>query len=148
MWRSIVLGAVAGMRAMTPLAVVANAVRSAELGRGGGMLPRLMARPLLSAGALALAAGEMAGDKMASAPDRIVTSGMIARTATGALAGAAAAPRDRRALGAVLGATAAIGAAYATFHLRIIAQRRYGQSATGAIEDALALGGAALAARI
>lgn len=148
MWRSIVLGAVAGMRAMTPLAVVANAARSRELGRGGGLLPRLMARPMLSVGALALAAGEMAGDKMVSAPDRIVTSGMIARTATGALAGATAAPRDRRALGALLGATAAIGAAYATFHLRMIALRRYGQSATGAVEDALALGGAALAARL
>ncbi|MEH3045711.1 DUF4126 family protein [Sphingomonas adhaesiva] len=148
MLRSIVLGAVAGMRAMTPFAVVANAARTHELGTGGGTLPRVMAHPLVSAGALALAVGEMAGDKMKTAPDRIVTAGMIARTATGALAGATAAPRDRRALGAALGAAAAVAASYATFHLRMAALRRYGQTATGAIEDAIALGGAALAARV
>lgn len=147
MLRSIALGAVAGMRAMTPFAVVANAARKNELGTGG-TLPRLMSSPLVSAGALALAVGEMAGDKMKTAPDRIVTIGMIARTATGALAGATAAPQEKRVLGALLGATAAVAASYITFHLRMAALRRYGQTATGAIEDAIALGGAALAARV
>ena len=38
--------------------------------------------------------------------------------------------------------TAAIGAAYLTFNLRMRALRRYGQTPTGVIEDALTVGAA------
>jgi uncharacterized membrane protein len=89
---------------------------------------------------LALAAAELVGDKMRSAPDRIIIPGILARVVTGAIAGAAAAPsRDRR-LGAVVGATVAVGAAYLTFELRKRAIRKCGQTSTGLIEDAIALG--------
>lgn len=143
---STLMGAIAGMRAMTPLATVANAARNGELPAGNGA-PALLAGPLVSAGVLALAAGELAGDKMASAPDRIVPAGMVARIATGAIAGVSLAPRGQRPLAAALGATAAIGAAYLTFALRVRAMERFGQTVTGAIEDAVALGGAVLIAR-
>ncbi|MBS7456893.1 DUF4126 domain-containing protein [Coralloluteibacterium stylophorae] len=143
---SILMGAVAGMRSMTPLATVANAARMGALPADSGA-PRLLAGPLASAGALAVAAGELAGDKMKSAPDRIVPAGMVARVATGALAGMALAPRHQRGVAALLGAGAAVGAAYLTFNLRMRAIDRYGQTATGAVEDAVAVGSAALIAR-
>ncbi|WDM67149.1 MULTISPECIES: DUF4126 domain-containing protein [Xanthomonas] len=143
---SILMGAVAGMRSMTPLAAVANAARSGKLPRDNGA-PGLLANPLASAGMLALASGEIAGDKMKSAPDRIVLPGMVARVATGMLAGAALAPRHQRGVAAVLGAAAAVGAAYLTFNLRMRAIERYGQTSTGAVEDAISVGAAALIVR-
>lgn len=143
---SVLMGAVAGMRAMTPLATVANAACNGSLPAGNGAPPLLGSR-LASAGAKLLAAGELAGDKMDSAPDRIVMAGMVARIATGAIAGMALAPREQRPLAAALGAAAAVGAAYVTFNLRVRAMRRYGQKATGAVEDAITVGSAALIAK-
>ena len=68
-------------------------------------------------------------------------AGIAARLVTGALAGAALAPRRRRALvGGLLGAGAAVTGAYLTFGLRMHALRRYGQTSTGVIEDALSIG--------
>ncbi len=143
---SILMGAVAGMRAMTPLATVAAAACNGTLPADNGA-PRLLGNRLVSAGAKALAAGELAGDKLDDAPDRIVPAGMLARIVTGAVAGAALAPRRQLALASVLGAGAAVGAAYLTFNLRVRAMRRYGQKTTGAVEDAITLGSATLIAR-
>jgi uncharacterized membrane protein len=137
---SALIGAVAGMRAMTPLATVSAATRAGELPQA----PDLLAHPLVVAGSMAVAAGEIAGDKMKTAPDRIVIAGMAARVTTASIAGAAMATRDRRVAGAAVAVAAAIGAAYLTFALRVRAMRRYGQDATGMVEDMLALGGAAL----
>lgn len=55
------------MRAMTPLAAVTNAARSDNLPADNGA-PRLLANKLASAGMLALAGGELVGDKMKTAP--------------------------------------------------------------------------------
>ncbi|HLM52148.1 MAG TPA: DUF4126 domain-containing protein [Pseudoxanthomonas sp.] len=131
---STLMGAVAGMRSMTPLAAVARAARGGTLPADNGA-PQILSGPLVSAGALALAAAELAGDKMKSAPDRV------------AIAGMALAPRRQRGVTALLGATAAVGAAYVSFDARRRAIERYGQSAAGVIEDAIALGSAALIAR-
>ncbi|MCR5876022.1 hypothetical protein LRS10_18860 [Phenylobacterium sp. J426] len=90
------------------------------------------------AGSFALAVGEIMGDKIKSAPDRIVTAGMAARLATGGLAGAALAPHARRGLGAALGAAGAVVGAHLTFRLRMAALRRFGQTPSGLVEDALA----------
>lgn len=143
---SILMGAVAGMRAMTPLATVAHAACNGTLPRDNGA-PRLLSNRVASIGAKALAAGELAGDKLEQAPDRIVPAGMLARIVTGAIAGAALAPREQRGLAAVLGAGAAVGTAMLTFDLRVRAMRRFGQKTTGAVEDAIALGSATLIAR-
>lgn len=139
MIRSFLIGAVAGMRALTPLAVVSNAARQGALPDGNGA-PPLLGHPLVTAGTAALALGELAGDKMKSAPDRIVAPGIAARLVTGAVAGMALAPRERRAAAALLGAGGAVGAAYLTFALRMRAMRRFGQRSTGLVEDALMLG--------
>lgn len=140
MLRSLLIGMVAGQRAMTPLAVVVGAARRGTLPEEADA-PRLLSHPLVAAGAVALAAGEMAGDKMKSAPDRVILPGLVARAATGAFAGAVLAPKEQRKLAAVLAGTTAIAASYIGFNLRMRAMRRYGQTVTGFVEDALVLGG-------
>lgn len=143
MIRSFLIGLVAGSRAMTPLAAVSDAARRGEL-RTVGRRSSFLAHPAVAAGSKLLAAGELWGDKLRSAPDRIVPAGIAARIVSGGLAGAALAPRGRSVVGAVLGATAAVGAAYVTFGARKQAMRRFGQTSTGLVEDALTVGAAQL----
>lgn len=139
MLRSILIGLVAGQRAMTPLAVVAAAARDGKL-PNDALARTLLADPLVASGAVALAAAEMAGDKMKTAPDRIVLVGLIARTATAAFAGAVLAPAKDRKLAAGIAAATAIAASYAGFALRMRAMKRFGQTASGVVEDAIVLG--------
>jgi uncharacterized membrane protein len=143
MIRSLLIGLVAGARAMTPLAAVSDAARRGVLPKDNGA-PAWLGHPLVAAGTKALAAGELWGDKLESAPDRIVWAGLAARLVTGGLAGAALAPRRRALSGAVLGAVGAVAAAYVTFDLRMAALRRFGQTQTGIVEDALTVGAAQL----
>lgn len=141
MLRSFLIGLVAGSRAMTPLAAVSEAARKGDLPRDNGA-PHWLGGPIVAAGLKTLAAGELWGDKLASAPDRIVPVGIAARIVSGGLAGAALAPRRQALAGAALGALAAVGAAYLTFGARMRAMRRFGQSQTGVVEDALTVGAA------
>lgn len=142
---SILMGLVAGARSMTPLAVVAWLAHRRELPNDGSI-----ARPLSSewvvTGATALAVGEILGDKMHSAPDRIVAPGMAARILTGALAGAALSRRHDQGIAAVLGSAAAVAASYVTFAARVRAMRRYGQRSSGLLEDVAVVGCAFLIA--
>jgi uncharacterized membrane protein len=124
---------------MTPLAAVSEAARRGALPKDNGA-PSWLGHPLVAAGSKAVAAGELWGDKLKSAPDRIVLAGVLARIVSGGLAGAALAPRRRALTGALLGATGAVGAAYLTMW----ALRRFGQPRTGLVEDALTVASAQL----
>jgi uncharacterized membrane protein len=93
--RSLLIGAVSGMRSLTPLAVVSDAARRGALPEDNGA-PAPLGHPLVSAGTAALAVGELAGDKMKTAPDRIVAPGIAARLVTGSIVGAALAPREQQ----------------------------------------------------
>ncbi|WP_333587821.1 DUF4126 family protein [Phenylobacterium sp.] len=135
---SLLIGLVAGARAMTPFTVVSDAAASGSLPADNGA-PRWLGRPSAALFAKLAAAGELMGDKQASAPDRTVAPGLIVRAMTGALAGAALAPRRQAIGGAVLGGLAAIGASYVTLALRKQAMARFGQTPTGLVEDALCL---------
>ena len=138
MIRSLLLGLVAGARSVTPFAAVAAAAYRKELPEDDAAT-QLLGHPVVAGGALALAAGEMAGDKMKTAPDRIVILGIGARLASAAIAGAALAPKEQRVEAAVLTAAVATASAYATFALRMKTLRRYGQSRSGFVEDAIVL---------
>jgi len=140
---SLLIGLTAGARALTPLADVSDALRRGAISRDNGA-PSWLASPVVAAGAAMLAAGELWGDKLKSAPDRIVLAGIAARLVSGGLAGAALAPRRRALTGAVLGGGAAVAAAYLTFAVRDRAIRRFGQTPTGLVEDALTIGAAQL----
>ncbi|HEX2020019.1 MAG TPA: DUF4126 family protein [Aurantimonas sp.] len=138
----LLIGLVAGARSMTPLATVAWLARSGDL-PNKGRLARFLSQDWVVAGATALAVGELLGDKMRSAPDRIVVPGLAARIVSGGIAGAAMArERDERSAG-LLGIVSAIGASYVTFAARTRSMRRYGQRPTGVVEDALIVGLAA-----
>lgn len=139
MLRSFLIGLVAGQRGMAPLAAVATATRR------GAITPQLplqtlMENPVIAAGTAAMAAAEMAGDKMKTAPDRIVPIGLVVRSITSAYAGAALAPRDRRVLGGAVATATALASSYVGWRLRCAAMRRWGQTATGFVEDAIVLG--------
>lgn len=138
---SFLIGCVSGLRSMSPLAVV-SVLRRRPSGRRSMVNGRAVK---IGLGALALA--EAAGDKLPMAPNRIVPAGIAARIVTGGLAGAALAPGNRRALAAMLGALGAVGAAYVSFGLRKSAMSRFGQTSTGLVEDAVALGASLWLAR-
>lgn len=139
MLRSLLIGVIAGQRAMTPLALAAGAAQRGGLAKGGP-IPELLANPLVTAGAVALAGAEMAGDKMKTAPDRTVVVGLLARSITSAFAGAAFAPPDRRRQGALIATAAALTTSFGGLWLRKRAMARWGQTATGFVEDALLVG--------
>jgi len=146
MLASFLMGLVGGQRAMTPLAAVAIAAARDELPADNGA-PKLLSHPVVAAGALALAIGEMAGDKQKTAPDRIVAIGLAARFVTSAIAGASLVPRRQRWIGAAVGGLTAVAASYPGWRARMAAMSRYGQTPTGFVEDAAVLGGAAAIAR-
>ena len=145
MLSSLLIGLSAGSRSLTPLVAVMDASRRGALPESGA--PGWLGSPLVELGAAALAAGELLGDKLPSAPDRIVPVGLAARVLAAGLAGAALAPRRRAGLGAALAAAAAVAAAFATFGVRRRAMRRFGQTRTGLVEDGLTLALSRLAVR-
>jgi uncharacterized membrane protein len=139
MLRSFLIGLVAGQRGITPLAVIATATRRGEIPTDLP-LQKLMLNPLIAAGTAAFAAAEMAGDKMKTAPDRTVPVGLAVRSVTAAYSGAALAPRNKRVLGAAVAVGAALASSYVGLAARKWGMRRYGQTATGFVEDAIVFG--------
>lgn len=138
---SFLMGLVGGQRGITPIATVAVAAARGELPADNGG-PKILANPWVAAGLLALAAAEYMGDKQETAPDRIVPIGLAVRFVTSAVAGAALTPRKQRWGGALVGGLTAVAASYPGWRLRVAAMPRYGQTATGFVEDAAVLAGA------
>ncbi|WP_156963664.1 DUF4126 family protein [Muricoccus aerilatus] len=141
MLASFLMGLVGGQRGLTPLAAVSVAAARGDLPAGNGA-PRLLGHPAVAAATLALAVAELAGDKMKSAPDRIVPIGLATRFITCAIAGASLSPFRQRWPAALLGGSTAVVASYFGWRTRIAAIPRYGQTPTGLVEDALVILGA------
>jgi uncharacterized membrane protein len=131
---SALIGAVASARAMTPMATLA-AARLAHRRTSGELV--LLDRPVVKYGALAMGLGELAGDKMKTAPDRTVFLGLLARVMSAGIAGAALAPKGREQAGAAVAVATAVSLAYVTLSARKQAMARIGQTRSGLIEDAL-----------
>lgn len=140
MLRSLLIGLVAGQRGIAPLAAIGMATFKGDI---PSVLPlqKLFLHPIVAAGVAALAAAEMGGDKMKSAPDRTVPIGLAVRSVTAAYAGAALASKDHRALGAAVAVGTALVSSYFGLRLRKAAMRRYGQTSSGLVEDAIVLAG-------
>ena len=139
MLRSILIGLVAGQRGIAPLAAMTAAVRRDAIPTDMP-LSGLLKNPVIASGAVALSAAEMAGDKMKTAPDRIVPIGLAVRSVTSAYAGAALAPKGKRVLGGALAIGTALASSWVGWRLRCAAMERFGQTATGFVEDAIVLG--------
>ena len=131
---SVLIGAVASARSMTPMAAIAGARLAGETTPGRLALLDL---PLFRYGALAMGVGELFGDKMKSAPDRTVFLGLLARVMSAGIAGAALAPRGREKVGAALAIGTAVPLAYVGLAGRKRAMSKIGQTKSGLIEDAL-----------
>ena len=141
---SALIGVVASARSMTPMAAL-TAARLAGRRTPGRLV--LLDHPLFRFGALFMGAGELAGDKMKSAPDRTVFLGLLARVLSAGIAGAALAPKGRERLGAGVAVAVAVPLAHVTLAGRRRAMRRMGQTRSGLIEDALIVAaGAAIVA--
>jgi uncharacterized membrane protein len=141
---SALIGAVASARSMTPMATIA-AARLANRHTSGELF--LLDRPVFKYGALAMGVGELAGDKMKTAPDRTVFLGLLARVASAGIAGAALAPKGKEQAGAAVAVATAVPLAYLTLAARKRAMAQIGQTRSGLIEDVLIVAaGAAIVA--
>jgi uncharacterized membrane protein len=131
---SVLIGAVASARSMTPMAALAGAHLAGR--RTPGRL-FLLSQPLFTFGALAMGVGEIFGDKLKTAPDRTVFLGLLARIMSAGISGAALAPRGREKTGSALAIATAVPLAYLTLAGRKRAMSRLGQTRSGLVEDAL-----------
>src|SRR5579863_983148 len=112
------MGAVAGMRSMSAPAMLSHVARGGGLTIGESKLG-FLSNSVAANTMTALAIGEAIADKLPFMPSRTKIPSLAARAIAGALSGAAIASSRRRraAAGAILGAAAAIGAAYGAYHL-------------------------------
>jgi uncharacterized membrane protein len=144
---AFLIGVIAGLRTMTAPAVVAWAANRHWL--------NLHSSPLALIGSTAavavftmLALGELVVDKLPSTPNRTKLLGLIGRSVTGGLSGAAIAASGAQsiALGAVLGAAGAIMGAFAGYEVRkrIVRALKVPDFVIALWEDAVAIGGGLL----
>jgi uncharacterized membrane protein len=134
MYASFLMGLAGGQRALTPLAAVSVAAACHKMPEGSPT-PRILAQPVVAGGLVLLAIAELLGDKMKTAPARIVPVGLAARFTTSAIAGACLAPRGKGFQGAIVGGVAAVGAAYPGWRARLAMMSAYGQTRSGLLED-------------
>lgn len=137
---SILIGAVASARSMSPMAALSVARLAGR--RTPGQLV-LLDRPVFKYGALAMGVGELLGDKMKTAPDRTAFLGLLARVMSAGIAGAALAPAGRERAGAAVAVATAVPLAYITLAGRKQAMTHIGQTRSGLIEDVLIVAAAA-----
>lgn len=139
--RTAGLAALTGARSMMGLALLSRQLRKHPSRRLGRSRLAFMQSPRTAKVLTLLAAGELIGDKLPSAPDRTSPPALVGRALSGALIGATLSTRQRqpRRTGVFIGLASAALGTYATFHVR----QRLGQS-TGfpdpvwaVLEDAL-----------
>jgi uncharacterized membrane protein len=140
-----VLGLIAGLRTMTPLAAVSWAAALGVLNLAGTPLA-FLGHPATPWVASALAAAELVADKLPMTPSRKVPLQFGARLLSGAFAGAAVGlPHASLIVGVVLGV---IGAAFGTYGGaagRGLLARAFGKDLPAAlVEDLVAVAGAAV----
>ncbi|MET3542492.1 putative membrane protein [Pontibacter aydingkolensis] len=143
-WKTVGMGAVAGMRAMSAPALLSDELsRIPSMGLANSPLHFLQS-DTVATGLKVLAATELLGDKIPDVPDRISPPSLAVRALSGAVVGATifTANKDSLTKGAILGAAAAIAGTFASFYLRKAIKKytHLPDSLSGAIEDALMFG--------
>jgi uncharacterized membrane protein len=136
---AILAGAATGLRSTVGVAALVNR-------RASGLPTWLARRPAFVVAPLALT-GELVADKLPSTPSRLEPTGLTARVASAALAGAVIARSTDQPvpLAAMVASAAALASARVGHDLRAAASDRLPPCAVAAAEDglALALAGAA-----
>jgi uncharacterized membrane protein len=142
---ALLIGVIAGLRAMTAPAAVAWSARLGWLPLAGyplawlgGIVPVLILT--------ALAALELVGDQLPKTPSRKVPVQFITRVLAGAFSGAALMmPSSHWLRGAVIGAVGAVVGTLGGAEVRARLAKLFGKDAPAAfLEDAVAVGGAFL----
>lgn len=144
--QSLGLGAVSGLRSMSGPASVARAARDGRISVEGSRLSFLASPPVATL-LTVFQAGEFVGDKLPATPSRTALPPLLGRAGSGALAGAAVSEDGRSIAGALLGAGAAVAAAFAGEQLRAAVGQMTGapDALVAVAEDAMVL---AVAARL
>jgi uncharacterized membrane protein len=143
---AFLIGILAGLRALTPLAAVSWAARLGWLNLNGTWLAFLGATVTPYIASL-LALAELVGDKLATTPSRKTSMPFGARIVSGALCGAAvaAASGAGSALGLCLGAIGAVIGTFGGAALRARLAKAFGKDLPAALlEDAITIGGTLL----
>ncbi|MCU1292864.1 MAG: hypothetical protein JWP08_1714 [Bryobacterales bacterium] len=142
---ALLIGVVAGLRALTPLAAVSWAARLGRLHLGGTWLAFLgySATPYIFT---ILALGELVNDKLPKTPSRKVPAQFGARIVTGGLAGAAIGTAGQSlAAGLVAGIVGAVVGTLGGSAIRARLAKAFGNDLPAALlEDAVAVVGAIL----
>ncbi|WP_234736987.1 DUF4126 family protein [Tellurirhabdus bombi] len=114
------MGVLAGMRSMMAPAFASQQLIEQSAGANPSGLVRFFSSPIAANAFKVMAAGEVFGDKLPFASDRIEPKVLVGRIASGAICGAVVAELDgkKAAIGAVIGGLAAIASSYAFFYLR------------------------------
>ncbi|WP_370324316.1 DUF4126 family protein [Euzebya sp.] len=151
MWRSLLLGVVAGLRSQTPTAVLTWAWRSDRLPHGRRGPAVLLDRPALVPLAVTAALGELVVDKLPATPSRLDPGPLGGRLVLGAVAGWAIADAHGRsgAAGAAAGAAGAGLGSWGGARYRSAATDRtdVADAVWALAEDAAAIGLGLLAVR-
>lgn len=142
---ALLIGAVAGLRAMTAPAATALAARLGWLPLAGWPLAWL-GGPIVVLALVALAALELVADQSPKTPSRKVPVQFITRIVTGAFSGAALMmPSGHWLRGAAIGAVGAVIGTLGGAEFRARLAAKFGQDRPAAlIEDAVAVGAALL----
>jgi uncharacterized membrane protein len=144
---ALLIGVVAGLRAMMAPAVVSWAARLGAIHLGGTWLA-FLGRPWVSWVLTLLAVGELVTDQLPATPSRTVPIQFATRILTGALSGAAiGVVGSGWGRGALLGAVGAVIGTLGGHAIRARLAAAIGQDRPVALlEDVLAIGGAVLIA--
>ncbi|MGA2736356.1 MAG: DUF4126 family protein [Bryobacteraceae bacterium] len=143
---AFLIGVVAGLRALTPLAAVSWAARWGWLHLDGMWMAFLgfAATPYIVS---VLAIGELINDKLPKTPSRKAPPGFIARIVTGAVSGAAlCAASQSPIVGLVVGVIGAVAGTLggSEFRSRLVRATGGKDLPIALLEDAIAVGGAFL----
>jgi len=116
----IQLSVLAGMRGAMAPAFVSHYVAHQPAKETDSQLLHLFRSPTTANVTKVMALGEIVGDKLPQAPDRIEPAGLVGRIVSGATCGAVLSEAEREdvKLGAVLGGVGAVAGSYAFFYLR------------------------------
>jgi uncharacterized membrane protein len=144
---SLVIGLVAGLRSLTAPAVVAWAAQWSWINIQNSSIAFLATLPAALI-FTALAIAELIADKLPFTPARTKPAGLIVRTITGGLCGAALCVTAGESMirGAVLGAVGGIAGAFAGYEIRhrLVTKKGASDLVVALVEDVIAIGGAFL----
>jgi uncharacterized membrane protein len=138
---ALLLGLSAGLRSMTPLAVVAWAARGWPAVAGSAL--GFMAAPITGYVFAALAVGELIADKLPFIPSRLQPGPLGGRVISGALTGAAAAIalQGSPIVGGLVGAIGGLAGAFGGYAVRrsLTADRKLPDLPVALLEDLVAI---------